>query len=265
MPHVSHDPTSRLRNAIVPFIGVEPSAGFQKQFEAMLAPMQEASGHCDRSRHCNDRIVNVWEGMLAVQYHRNEVERIIRETVDWVRVEFGESWSGREISISIKMSTLGFAYVAYLNAERSTLDYLAKAIAVCFGQQHSTITKLTKTIKQCEPSNLVGQVTSACDGLHHRFSHVLSEGNRTSERDQAQHYWPIKTPSLLVVLDAHGVGVRLQDGSIDDLSALNTRVSAGRQRLIDTVDQQIADLEDFAIQRLEIAVKAERQRAQTTG
>jgi hypothetical protein len=167
--------------------GVELPGDFQNRFLNVIEPIQAAARVSDSSRRCNDRIVNVWEGMLAVCYHRNEVERIERETIDRVRAEFGERWLGLETHISIKMSTLGIANVAYLMAARSTLEYLAMAVAVCFGAQGSNIKDLPGTIKSCRPRELADEVAAACEGLHSRFDHLLSEGNRKSPRDYAAH------------------------------------------------------------------------------
>ena len=246
MPEDADDATARLRNALVPFIGVELPGDFQNRFLNVIEPLQEAARVSDSSRRCNDRIVNVWEGMLAVHYHRNEVERIERETIDRVRAEFGERWLGPETHISIKMSTLGIANVAYLMAARSTLEYLAVAVAVCFGAQSSNIKDLPKTVKSCHPRELAEEVAEACEGLRSRFAHLLSDENRRkSPRDYAAHLGPINVPGLSVGLAADGIHATL-DGREG-------------QRLIDAMDRQITDLEHFVLELLRLAVNAERQ------
>src|SRR4051812_37855822 len=110
------DASTRLRAVLLPVIGVEHPPRFQQRFLAMLSPFQDAAGASDEGRRRNDLVVNLWEGMLAVRYHRDGVERIERETIRRIRAEFSGPWEGPQTSISIKMSTLGFEYVAYLNA-----------------------------------------------------------------------------------------------------------------------------------------------------
>ena len=88
------DATSRLRAALVPYIGVELPDAFQRRFDAMLAPLQTASAQSDEGRRRNDLVVNVYEGMLAVQYHRDRVSAVERESVGLVREAFPGPWDG---------------------------------------------------------------------------------------------------------------------------------------------------------------------------
>jgi len=104
--------SNRLRAALLRVIGVEHPPEFQQRFHGMLSPFQDAARASEDGRRRNDLVVNLWEGMLAVRYHRDGVERIELETIRRVRAEFPGPWDGPQTSISIKMSTLGFEYVA---------------------------------------------------------------------------------------------------------------------------------------------------------
>ncbi|HEX4033582.1 MAG TPA: hypothetical protein VHX66_03980 [Solirubrobacteraceae bacterium] len=251
------DPTARLRAMLGPLIGVEHPQSFENCFLAMLAPFQDASRACDEGRRRNDLVVNVWEGMLAVRYHRNAVERIELETIRRVLDEFTPPWEGPETSISIKMSTLGFEYVAYLNAARRTLDYLARGVAACFSRQGGSIKALAKTLTDAEPRGLAEEVRTACAGVVERFPHLLSARDGKSPRDRAAHRSPVEAASLLVVLGPNGIGMALQDGEIGHLAPASqiaiSGATPGQPQLTSVLDAQIRELEDFVLEVLAYA------------
>jgi hypothetical protein len=65
-------------------------------------------------------------------------------------------------------------------------------------------------------------VREACEGLVARFDQVLSFGDGKSPRDKAAHRAPVEAASLLVVLRRDGVGIKLQDGGVGNLTEVTT-------------------------------------------
>src|SRR4051812_18098249 len=163
-----------------------------------------------------------YEGMLAVQYHRERVSVIERETFERVREAFPDPWNGSETFISIKMSTLGFEYVAYLNACRRTLDYLALAVASLFLRQGGSIKGLAKTVTAAEPRDLSTQVALISANVLDRFPRLLSREEAKSPRDRAAHRQPVEAAALGVSLGPEGVRIALQDSGVGNLQPVTS-------------------------------------------
>lgn len=97
------------------------------------------------------RMMDVREGLLAAQYHRNNIERIERELVRRVRETYPEGSVPPGGSASSRMPVVAHEYVAYLLAARRPPDYLAQAVSACFGGGCSASRTLRTTSRTARP------------------------------------------------------------------------------------------------------------------
>jgi hypothetical protein len=206
--------------------------------------------------------VSVHDGIAAAFYHRDRIEEIEREIVKAIRAEISVGREGQTSSTATPK--LSFEYVAYLNASRRTLEYLSRAVSVCFDRNTDKIKKLGNVLLDAEPYELASRVSAICGSIYPRFPHLLNQAHGMSARDQAAHKRPVE-PVYLFVMFWHGkLGIELHAGNVGPLEPYNTldieRMTADEPRLSKSLDAELAGLVDFCVELLELAARAEADR-----
>lgn len=251
----------RLHDVITPIVDSSPPTEIHERLLTSIRQLGEASVENGNVA----LLMNVREGLAAARYHRDRIEAIERDIVERVREAFPTETERPSSTASIRVSTIAHEYIAYLNSIRRMLDYLARAVAACFGLEGASIKKLAKMLREHRPGQLAERVAEECDELLDRFDYVLSRDDRKSPRDRAAHREPIEPVWLLIVWFPTGpVGVELQDGGHGALLEPDTslvldpaRMTRDTPLLAAAIDDQCARLHDFVLELVEIAAEAE--------
>jgi hypothetical protein len=223
------------------------------------------------SNRRSDRIMNVYEGLLAAQYHRDHIERIEVELVRRLREAYPEGSRPGGGSAAMRMPVVGHEYVAYLFAARRTLDYLAQAVSVLFGRWVHSIKNLATDLQYGKPDDLAAKAAKISGDVTARFPELLTgPGEPRSERDEAAHFSPVEPAQLSVIFFPDGrVGIELHDmgpGLLPSLVTLDPeRMSRDEPMLTQAIDARLADLHDFCAELIDLAIQAEERRLGGTG
>lgn len=111
------------------------------------------------------RTMDVYEGLLAAQYHRDNIKRIEVELVRTLREEYPEGSVLEGGGASARMPVVAHEYVAYLFAARRTLDYLAQAVSAFFGRRVFSIKDLAGDLVHGKPKNLAAEAAAISDDV----------------------------------------------------------------------------------------------------
>ena len=249
-----------------PVVGNDLPAGAHQRILGPLERLGDPRDRPEASIQRTRRIVNVFEGVLAAQYHRDNIERIELELVRRLRNAFPDGSWPEGGSASLSLPVIDHEYIAYLFAARRTLDYLAQAVSVLFGRHAHSIKNLASDLEYGTPGQLSSQAAVVSAEVLTRFPELLTgPGAPKSERDQAAHFSPVKPASLTVIFFPGGrVGIELHDMGPGLLPALETldpeRMSRDEPALTNAIDRRLSTLHQFCGDLIDLAVEAEKQR-----
>jgi hypothetical protein len=91
---------------------------------------------------------------------------------------------------------LDFEYQAFTLSIRRCLDYLARALAAFFQKDFHSFRKVSPKFGSFEPKEVAKMLIETHAEYAHRFSYVLSEGDRKSIRDKISHYGYVPAGTL---------------------------------------------------------------------
>jgi len=148
--------------------------------------------HC----HVNGVLGHVQNALACVFYHRDNLCAI----EDSVRQIFLQSGAQAVLG----NSTIGLGntirwdaeYQAFVLAVRRCLDYLARAMATYFQNDHHSFRRLPGFLRNVKPAPVSLALADACKRHEANFAYVLSDGKRKSIRDLLSHYEYISAGSL---------------------------------------------------------------------
>jgi hypothetical protein len=255
----------KLHDLIWPVIGNELPI---EVHDRLVGPIDRLGDPRERSEDSigrTQRIFNVYDGLLAAQYHRDNIERIEVELVRRFREAYPEGSRPGVGGVSSLMPVVAHEYVAYLFAARRTLDYLAQAVSVLFGLRVFSIKDLARSLPHGKPKDLAAQAAALGEGVIERFPDLLSAGEARSDRDQAAHYTPI-APATPVdrVLPGRPRRDRVPRRRTRDTTADgDARSRADEQRrpdLTQAIDARLADLHELCGDLIDLAIQAEEWR-----
>jgi hypothetical protein len=146
------------------------------------------------SNRRTNRIMNVYEGLLAAQYHRDNIERIEVEVVARLREAYPEGSRPGGGSATMVMPVVGHEYVAYLFAARSTLDYLAQAVSGLFGRWVHSIKNLATDLQYGKPDDLAAKAATISEGVIARFPELLTGPSDRNRSAMKPHTSPLSIP-----------------------------------------------------------------------
>jgi hypothetical protein len=258
---------ARLQKLLWPIIGHElPREVFQRLDAPwdLVGPPETWSPERERRMGF---ATHVFDGLEAAFYHRDRIESIERALVKTLRAEYSGGPNGQ--SASARTPTISHEWVAYLNASRRTLEYLARAVAECFARNTDKIKRLASTVSGAEPQDLSTSVAAACGDVIDRFSHLVGSTKGESVRDQAAHRRPMEPAFLFVLFYDGQVGIELHDGNAGQLEPFHTldmaRLTLDHPRLTQVLDAQLDDLVAFCVELLTLAIQAESRRPKAHG
>jgi hypothetical protein len=262
LPQRSTFAAQRWWEVIWPIVGYDLPPDIQRRLLDADRVVGEPQTWSDETRRRMQFLINVQDGIGAAYYHRDRIEAIEREIVTSIRAHFSAGQEGQTSSTATPK--LSFEYIAYLNAARRTLEYVARAVSVCFDRNTEKIKRLASAVADAKPPDLAARVVETCATIFERFPHLIDESRGMSARDQAAHRRPIE-PAYLFVMFWHGkVGIELHAGNAGPLEPYNTldlaRMTADEPRLSKSLDVELADLVDFCVELLDLAARAEARR-----
>ena len=79
-------------------------------------------------------------------------------------------------------------YQAFVLAVRRCLDYLARAMAAYFENDHHSFRRIPRLLAGCKPTSVASALAAAIERHQGAFEYVLSDGNKKSIRDLLSHY-----------------------------------------------------------------------------
>jgi hypothetical protein len=211
----------------------------------------------------------VYDGLLAAQYHRDNIERIERELVRRLREVYPEGSEPEGGSIAAVLPVVAHEYTAYVMAARRTLEYLAQALGEMFGVRRVFRIKHLgrRLVDDGEPKDLAAKAAALSETFRKRFPELVGPdgGGPPSDRDQAAHYSPIAPAHLSVVFFRGGqVGIELRDAGRRTLPPTETldpeRMSRDEPILKQAIDARLADLHEFCGDLIDLAIEAEEWR-----
>ena len=249
-----------------PIIGTDLPTDVFRRVHATYDVLCEPEDQSEETQRRVGFLLHVADGLEATYYHRDRIEAIERDIVATIRGSFSQGPHGQ--TSSTRTPKIGHEWIAYLNASRRTLEYLARAVAECFARNTSKIKSLAKTVAGATPTDLSAEVVSACANVERRFPHLLSETRGTSLRDRTAHHAPLEPAWLLLVSLGDKIGIELQDGGhgqLDDLKTLDMeRMTRDEPRLAQALDAELAELTDFCVTLMSLATQAEAHRIAAT-
>lgn len=253
-----------LREVLWPVIGHDLPDPVDRRLVAIFEVVGERETWSQETQRRMGFPWYVFAGLEAAYYHRDRVESIEREIVETIRanlptVKHGStSWT--------RTPRISYEWIAYLNASRRTLEYLARAVSECFDGSTDKIKKLANVVSNADPSSgLAADVVTACGAITDRFAHLLASTKGESLRDQAAHKRPVEPTVLVVVFHEGKIGVELHDNAVGQLARvrsvdLDQLTLDHEPRLTKVLDTQLADLVDFCAELLNLAARAEAHR-----
>jgi hypothetical protein len=245
-----------------PIIGSDLPSEIFRRIDGTYAVLGEPESWSDATQRRVGFLLHVSDGLEAAYYHRDRIEAIEREIVATIRAKFTPGPHGQ--TFSSRTPKIGHEWIAYLNASRRTLEYLARAVSECFVRNTSKIKSLANAVDDAKPTDLAAEVARECANVERRFPHLLSETRGTSHRDRTAHHAPLEPAWLLVVFLDGKIGVELQAGDTAHLEELKTldikRMARDEPRLAQALDVELADLTEFCVNLMSLATQAEARR-----
>jgi hypothetical protein len=250
----------RILEVLWSVVGCEVPADVQQRLTGVLDLAGEPDTWAEETVRRMSFAIHVLDGIEAAYYHRDRIEEIERGIVRELRA--ASSGEGMEIrSFTARLPRIDHEWIAYLNAARRTLEFLARAVAECFGRNTDRIKKLAGALTDAEPLDLAREARALCEDLPARFPHLLAEGKGQSLRDRAAHKRPPSPAQLIVFFFGGTVGIELQDIDAGQLERFDTldleRMTRDEPRLTKVLDAQLDDLVTFCADLLTLAVRAE--------
>lgn len=140
------------------------------------------------NRHVDGVLGHVQNAVACVWYHHDNL-RLIEDSVARIFV-------GSEAQSLLGDSTIGGGntirwdaeYQAFVLAVRRCLDYLARAIAAYFRNDHHSFRKMPSLLNNVKPKEVASEIRSVIETHIPAFEYVLSDGNKKSIRDLLSHY-----------------------------------------------------------------------------
>ena len=252
----------RRHDLLWPIIGTDLPTEVFRRVDATYDVLGQPEGWSEETQRRVGFLLHVSDGLEAAHYHRDRIEAIERDIVATIRANFSEGPDGQ--TSSSRTPKISHEWIAYLNASRRTLEYLARAVAECFARNTSKIKKLASTVDGAKPTDLSAEVVRECESVERRFPHLLSETQGTSHRDRTAHHRPLEPAYLFVMFYGGKIGIELQRAETEHLEELKTldmeRMTRDEPRLAQALDVELGELVEFCVTLMSLATPAEARR-----
>ena len=139
-------------------------------------------------RHIEGISVHVFNALTCARYHQSNLMQLQEVAMAiYKSTEVAKSLTDRGISVGA-LAKWDAEYQAFVLAVRRCLDYLARAIAAYFHNDHNSFRTLPKLLQSVKPSTVGMPLIELHSKFSPRFEYVLSEGEKKSVRDLISHY-----------------------------------------------------------------------------
>jgi hypothetical protein len=141
----------RLNEVLWPVIGHDLPRDVFRRIDATFDSVGAPETWTDDTERRMQFMTHVLDGLEAAYYHRDRIESIEREIVTTLRESFPDG--SPPASAAARTPKISHEWIAYLNASRRTLEYLARAVSVCFGRSTDRIKRLANDVSAANRRN----------------------------------------------------------------------------------------------------------------
>jgi hypothetical protein len=143
------------------------------------------------SRHLKNALMCVWYHQENLAKYQADVQQIYATT------EVARSLKDRGFTVGT-LPKWDAEYQAFVLAGRRALDYLARALAAYFQNDHNSFRKLPVLLASAQPKSVASALASVHSKHLPGLAYLLSDGSNKSIRDLISHYEHISAGCLNV-------------------------------------------------------------------
>lgn len=149
-------------------------------------------------RHRDGISIHVKNAITCAWYHQQNLAKYQADVQQiYITTEAARSLKDRGFTVGA-LPKWDAEYQAFVLAARRALDYLARALAAYFQNDHNSFRKLPVLLASVQPQSVASALAAVHSKHLPRLDYLLSEGAKKSVRDLISHYEHVSAGCLNV-------------------------------------------------------------------